>query len=280
MNVRRGFVDVPDGQIHYRESGRDEGGLPLIMLHSNPGSSAMLLPLLDRFGRHRRVVAPDTLGFGDSTPSRLAEPSIPDYAAATLCALDGLGIERFDLYGSHTGANMAVEMAIARPDRVNRMVLDGIALYTAAERADYLENYAPPVLPDAEGRHLLWTWHFVRDQWLFWPWFKRDKAHRRELDLPDPTYLNAVVLDVLKSLGSFRLGYRASFSYEKETRLPLLRTPTLVASAESDIFFPQLAEVAALVPDAETLVVGGESEVEREEATRRFLAFYETGRAG
>ena len=42
--IRRGFVNVPAGQMHYRMAG--EGGeRPFVMLHSNPGSSAMLLPL-------------------------------------------------------------------------------------------------------------------------------------------------------------------------------------------------------------------------------------------
>ena len=279
MAVRRGFVDVAHGQVHYRAMGSREEEVPLVMLHGNPGSSAMLLPLIERVGRSRQVIAPDTPGLGDSTPLPSERPEIADYAAAMLDALEALGIERCDLYGSHTGANVAVEMAIARPGRIGQLVLDGIALYTASERAEYLERYAPPIPYDHEGRHLLWAWHFVRDQWLFWPWFKRDRDHRRALDLPDPAYLHAVVLDVLKTLPTFRLGYAASFRYAKEDRLPLLRVPTLVASAQTDIFRRQLEQVAALVPGAQTLVVGGETEEQREAAARSFVSFFATGSA-
>lgn len=272
LPIRRDFVDVADGQVHLRACG-SLGPRPLVMLHSNPGSSAMLVPLMRRFGRARRVIAPDTAGFGDSTPLPEASPAIADYAARALAALDALGIAEFDLYGSHTGANMAVEMAIARPRAARHVILDGIALYTPQMRRDLLEHYAPPVLPDLDGRHLMWTWHFVRDQWIFWPWFKRDAAHRRDLGLPPPDYLHEVVLDVLKSLGTFQLGYAASFVYEKEKRLPLLAVPTLIASARTDIFFPDLEKVAALVPGARTLVVGGETEVERAQAVSAFEAF-------
>src|SRR5262249_55223288 len=107
MPIKRGFVDIPGGQIHYREL-REQPGRVVVMLHSNPGSSAMLLPMIERFGKFRPVIAPDTPGFGDSTPAPQARPEIADYAAATIAALDALGIERFDLYGNHTGANMAV----------------------------------------------------------------------------------------------------------------------------------------------------------------------------
>lgn len=272
MPIKRGFVDIPGGQIHYREL-REQPGRVVVMLHSNPGSSAMLLPMIERFGKFRPVIAPDTPGFGDSTPAPQARPEIADYAAATIAALDALGIERFDLYGNHTGANIAVEIALAQPERVGCVILDGIALYSPEMRKDLLANYAPPVLPDYEGRHLLWTWHFVRDQWLFWPWFHRDREHRRDLSLPDPMYLHAVVLDVLKSLGTFQLGYRASFEYRKEERLPLLRVPTMVASARTDIFFPEFEQVAALVPDVRKAIVGGESGNELDEATALFREF-------
>jgi pimeloyl-ACP methyl ester carboxylesterase len=272
MSIKRGFVDIPEGQLHYREL-REQPGRVVVMLHSNPGSSAMLLPMIERVGRFRPVIAPDTLGFGDSSPGRQEWPQIADYATATLAALDALGIERFDLYGNHTGANIAVEIALAQPERVGCVILDGIALYSPEMKKDLLANYAPPVLPDYEGRHLLWTWHFVRDQWLFWPWFRRDREHRRDLSLPDPEYLNAVVLDVLKSLGSFQAGYRASFQYAKEERLPLLRVPTLVASSPTDIFFPELDQVAALVPNVRKAIVGGESGDELDQAVSLFREF-------
>src|SRR4051794_12191521 len=99
--IRRAFVDIEEGQVHYRTAG--DGGLPLLMLHPSPGSSLMLAPLIRELGRDRRVVAPDTLGNGDSAPPRSPSAAIEDFADAHLRAVTALGIERFDLYGSHTG---------------------------------------------------------------------------------------------------------------------------------------------------------------------------------
>jgi pimeloyl-ACP methyl ester carboxylesterase len=163
-------------------------------------------------------------------------------------ALDALGLAQYDLYGAHTGANMAVEMAIARPQRIRHLILDGIALYSPELRRHMLAHYAKPMPPRSDGAHLLQAWHFVRDQWIFWPWFRREAAHRRAIDLAAPEFLHEVALDVLKSPTTYQRAYRASFSYKKEKRLPLLRVPTLVTSPENDIFFPELEQIVALVP--------------------------------
>ena len=43
MIVKRGFVDVPEGQVHYRYASPPKPiGVPLVMLHPSPGSAKML----------------------------------------------------------------------------------------------------------------------------------------------------------------------------------------------------------------------------------------------
>lgn len=251
--VRRRFVDLDYGQVHYREFGA--GGRPLVMLHSNPTSARALEPLMRHMGLDRHVIAPDTPGFGDSDPLPVAEPNISDFAAAIGAALDKLGLERVDLYGTHTGANIALELALARPQRTGRLILDAIALYREDERADLLAHYAPERRPVPDGSHLLWAWHFMRDQSLFWPWFRREAGRRRDVDVPDAETLHGWVVDVLKAIRTYHAGYRASFRYAKEERLGRLTIPTLVASSVSDIFFDRLEAVARLVPRARTQVL-------------------------
>ena len=62
--VRKGYVDSPMGQIHYRTCGE---GTPLLMLHMTPQSSLQFqntFPLLINAGF--QVIAPDTPGYGMS----------------------------------------------------------------------------------------------------------------------------------------------------------------------------------------------------------------------
>lgn len=270
--VRRGFIDLAYGQVHYRTVGI--GGRPLIMLHSNPTSARALEPLMRRMGEDRRVIAPDTPGFGDSDPLPVAQPEIHDFAAAVGSAIDRLGFERVDLYGTHTGANIALELAVGRPQRTGRVILDAIALYREDERAELLAHYAPERRPEPDGSHMLWAWHFMRDQSLFWPWFRREAGRRRDVDVPDPDTLHGWVLDVLKAIRTYHAGYHASFRYAKEAQLSRLTVPTLVASSSSDIFFDRIEAVARLVPAARMQVLPPTTDPDYlDKAARIFRAF-------
>ena len=279
--IRRGFVDVAEGQVHYRTAGGDLPGVPLVMLHASPGSAKLLEPMIAGFGRHRRVVAPDTLGNGDSSaPQGGDKPGIGYFAAAHLRALDALGLERFDLYGSHTGANIACEIAIAQPQRVRRLILDGVSLYTAEERADMLAHYAPPVPIDQHGSQFNWVWHFVRDAYLFWPWYRRGAANRRGIGLPPAEDLHDKAVEVLKAARTYALSYLAAIAYDKEPRLPLVQVPTLLACAETDMLMMYFARVQALMPRAEPVVTPGTSGTALGATLRLFEAFLDRPAGG
>jgi pimeloyl-ACP methyl ester carboxylesterase len=270
--VRRGFVDIAEGQAHYRTAG--EGGPPLVMLHPSPGSALMLQKLITAMAAARRVVALDTLGNGDSSAPADGAAPIDYFADAHLRALDGLEIGQFDLYGSHTGANIAVEIAIARPDRVRRLILDGISLYSAAERADMLENYAPEVTIDQNGSQLHGVWHFVRDVYLFWPWYRRDAKHRRAIGLPPADDLHDKVVEVLKATRTYHIPYRAAIGYDKAPRLKLVAVPTLLACARSDMFMQYFEDVRALMPAARPLITDGVSTPGSLATTARMFAAF------
>ncbi|CAN5889589.1 hypothetical protein BH11PSE13_BH11PSE13_42820 [soil metagenome] len=273
--VTRGFAAIAEGQVHYREAGasRSNGtgenpaaqadALPLVMLHASPGSARLLEPLIGALGRHRHVIATDTLGNGDSCAPALAAdggpPSIAYFADAHVRALDALGVAAFDLYGSHTGANIACEIAIAHPARVRRLILDGVSLYDADERADMLLHYAPGVKVDAMGSQLHWIWQFVRDTYLFWPWYKHDAAHARSVGLPSPDDLHDKVVEVLKAARTYHLSYRAAIGYDKSERLPLVKVPTLLACARTDMLHVYFDRVRALMPEAMPTTTAGTS---------------------
>jgi pimeloyl-ACP methyl ester carboxylesterase len=176
------------------------------------------------------------------------------FAAAHMDAIDALGLQQFDLYGGHTGGNLACEIAIAHPNRVGAMILDGMSLYTDEERAEMLEHYAPPLHITDDGRHLIWLWSFIRDAYLFWPWYKRDAAHVRGVGLPSPDALHDKFVEVVKAARTYRVSYNAAFTYPKAARLPLVRTPTLLACAETDMLLPYLEQVARLMPHARKLI--------------------------
>ena len=278
MTIKRGFVDIPHGQVHYRHAGG--GGPPLVMLHASPGSSRQLEPLMAAFATTRRVFAPDTLGNGDSSPPRAAQPTIEDLAVGAIAALDGLGLETVDLYGTHTGASIAATVALLRPERVRRLVLDGVGLYSPEEQAAILSGYLPDVPIDHQGLHVLWAWQFCRDAYLFWPWFRHDKAGVRDVGLPAPETLHAKFVEVAKAYGSFRASYRAAFLFDKRARLPLLTVPTLAVCARNDMLFGYLDELARIVPGCRRQEIPGVASPEAAAETARLIGAFLDGRDG
>ncbi|MEZ5459181.1 MAG: alpha/beta fold hydrolase [Steroidobacteraceae bacterium] len=253
MQIERSFVSIREGQVHLR-SGGSGAARALWMVHASPASSVSLVPLMRELGTSRRVIAPDTLGNGDSAAPSVATPDIGYYADASLRVMDALGIERADLYGSHTGAHIVTEMALAHPDRFGRMILDGIAMFSADEKRDYLANYAPEVQPDAFGSQFHWAWHFVRDQGWFFPYFRRDVAHLRGIAPPTAQTLHDLTVEVLKSVRTYHLAYRAAFAHADADRLPGVRLPTLVMADASDPLRHGVARAAGLLPGCQSLI--------------------------
>ena len=259
--IRRCFVDVPRGQVHFREAGGG-GARPLVLLHPSPGSGKMLSPLVIAMGATRRTIALDTRGNGDSTPLPIADPEIRDFALATLDALDALGVYEFDLFGSHTGASIATETAILAPDRVRHLIIESMGLWSAERRAEYLAKNSPSVAPDHMGSQFNWAWNYCRDQYLFWPWYERTAEARRTINLPAPEVLHDLVVEVLKALPSYFMSYRAAARYPKRERLPLVRVPALASSCPTDMLIQYLDEVARLVPGAQRAVIADPETVE------------------
>ncbi len=254
--IDRGFVRLAEGLAHYRYVDAHKDGLPLILLHPSPGSSRGLEPLLAALaatGTAPLLIAPDTLGHGESAPATPDAPDIGYYADGVVRVLDGLGIDRVALYGAHTGARIAVEAATLFPDRVAQVILDGIADYAQPLRDELIGQYAPEMAPDDYGRHLIWAFHFIRDQALHFPHYARDPAHRLNTRaVPDADALHDATLDVLKAIRTYHKAYRAAFAYPTRDRLAACPRPITLFGVASELpsLRAQLATLAAAAPDA------------------------------
>jgi pimeloyl-ACP methyl ester carboxylesterase len=272
--IDRGFLRVSEGLIHYRSAGsRDAGGkLPLYLAHPGPGSSLGMVGLMTEFAPTRFTVAPDMLGNGDSARPASDNTNMLYYAETAVRTLDLLKIDRVDFYGSHTGAQIGCELAAKWPDRVNRMVLDGLPLFPDDFKQQLLANYAPKVEPDEYGGHLAWAWNFVRDQFLYWPHYAHDAQNRLANGLIPPKDLHLGVLDVLKALDTYRIAYQAAFAQDVASLLPQIKAPILLTSTERDPLHVYLDDVAALLPRAHKILFPrGVTSADKVGAIRTFL---------
>ena len=242
MNVRRvrpGYVRVGDRIVHWHEVGT---GKLLVMLHASPGSGKALLPLARQL-EGCRVLVLDTPGCGRSDPLSQSQPTIDDYAKATLETLDALGVDRCAVFGLQTGAKIALAAVHGEPGRFSGLVLDGLGAPTADEREDQLAHYTPCHEPVADGSHLVRAWHQVRDMALFWPWYKHDGAHRLGVTPPPPESLHETVVDLLRNMDHYACTYQAAFRHDPLPRLGTVPVPTLLLAVVDDPLQAHLSRV-------------------------------------
>ena len=234
-DIDRAFVRIAEGPVHLRRLAGE--GRPLLVFHPSPNSSRGMMPFMHALraaGSDADLIALDTLGNGDSPPPAPEVPDIAYFADAALRVMDAMGIGEADLYGAHTGARIACELAATRPDRIGRVIFQGISDFDPATRAKRLDAYAPEMACDDYGTHFIWAFNFVRDQSLHAPYFLRDPAHRlMNRAVPDAASLHAAALDVLKSLTSYHKPYRAAFAYPTADRIGRVTAPCLFIQAAS-----------------------------------------------
>ncbi len=247
--VRRDYVATSVGRVLIRKAGSENQQPPLLLLHQSPASSRGLEPLLLEMAKDRLVITLDNPGNGDS-PALTGKPTITDVARVVAEVVDNLGLDEYDLYGTHTGALIAMEVALADVDRVRRLILDGVPMFSAAETEEYLARYALPMEVRADGTQLLWAWNFLRDGALWWPWYNRTAdGTRLGIGVHAPEVLHEELVEFMKGARTYHLNYQAAFAYPTRVRLPLLGLPVCLCSSDADILAGGMAEAAELAPN-------------------------------
>lgn len=112
---------------HYIEQGE---GFPLILLHGNGEDVSYFVHQMEPFAKHFRVIAIDTRGHGQ-TPRGNAPFTIRQFAEDLLGFMDQHRIEKAHILGFSDGGNIAMVFAMAHPERVEKLILDGANLDAA-----------------------------------------------------------------------------------------------------------------------------------------------------
>jgi pimeloyl-ACP methyl ester carboxylesterase len=103
-----------------------EGERPIVLVHG----LLMNRHMFDRLGpalakRGNRVICVDLLGHGRSDqPDDLRLYSMPLFAEQVVALLDHLGVERAVIGGASLGANVALELAVRHPGRVEGLFIE------------------------------------------------------------------------------------------------------------------------------------------------------------
>lgn len=125
-------------------------GAPVLLIHgSGPGVTAWAnwRAVIPALSRHRRVIAPDMVGFGFTERPYNIEYSPDLWLQHLIGILDVLGLERVDLVGNSFGGALSLALAVRFPERVRRLVLMGSAgvNFELTEGLDAVWGYEPSI---------------------------------------------------------------------------------------------------------------------------------------
>ena len=213
-------------QIQYRTSKEvvPEGRPAVVLVHGLIVSSRYMVPTLKQLSHHYRTYAPDLPGFGKSQkPSRIL--NVVELSDALAAWMDAVGLEGAALVGNSMGCQIIANLAVRRPELVERVVLQGPTM-------------------DPHGRSV------------------PRQVVRFLLDMPreSPSLLGIELRDYLAA--GTRRGWR-TLRYALEDRieenLPRLRAPTLVVRGSRDPICPQRwsEQIVQILPEGRLAVLPG-----------------------
>lgn len=221
-SIRKGYCDTAAGQVHYRECGT---GRPIVLGHWAPSSGRMVEHVLPRFAaRGYRAIAFDLIGYGRSDKTD-AGWTIADYATNLGEAMRALDVSPAVVVGGHLTAAIAAELAIASPESITKLVLDGSPAWTPEQRATLFARFAglSPLITDA-GTHKTFAWDMIERS-------LREFDDRFQLT---PESLPLVYGWLADFYETSLVPKPALFQYTMLDRLALIRVPTLALTAETE----------------------------------------------
>jgi pimeloyl-ACP methyl ester carboxylesterase len=281
MQIKCGYADTAQGQIHYRTAG---DGPPLLMIHQYPRSSRMYLELIPLLAAEHTVYAVDLPGWGNSYAPH-AGLTHAECGQVMSEFVDAMGFTQIDVFTVHMGGNVGTELCALRPELVRNFAAFGLPLVNDdAERDVYIDSI-PAVLepwriPAPDGSHLWrrWSWGYAE--------ISNNQWHTRETPpriISDRTmeWMDRWMLDVYQGWEHGLDSAKAIFEYEARNRLGDVKARMLHLEADSPFEAPVCmrgARIAELAPNCEYRVIplsdGNIAEFKPEELAEHLLPFF------
>ena len=122
--VENQLLEIPTrhGNTFVIASG-DPDATPVILLHGAGSNSLMWVDDVQKYSRHYRVYAVDLLGEAGKSSANRPSWRGPAYAQWLTDIYDGLRLEQAAIIGISQGGWTALKFAVARPERVDRLIL-------------------------------------------------------------------------------------------------------------------------------------------------------------
>ena len=232
-DVRCGDLDV-----HYEEWG---SGPPLVWIPGTGLRGRTWELQIERFQKSHRCLAVDLRGSGETTGAD-GEFTVANMARDVASWMDAIGVGNATVAGLSLGSAVAQELALARPDLVNRLIL--LATWSSSKREHHIRRHFQSRLYAIENGPL-----DVYAQFAFWMSSPSLYDHEPERQAEVERRLK----DHMSSTPAGTAGhFKADLSHETRDRLHLIDCPTLVVHGDEDLItLPWYNRtVADLIPGA------------------------------
>ncbi len=190
----------------------------------------------------------DTPGYGDSAPLQTGAGSIAAVADALADTLRTLNFPPCPVFGSHTGAAIALELARRHPELITGLILDGVAMFTPQEQVEIFDGYFAPLVLDELGGHFAHTWTRFRDLFIWFPWTRKRPENLNDASAPTAQRLQLWVSMFFRAAENYAATYRAAIAYggEAADAIRQLRVPAVFMAQHSDMLFAHLDRLPPL----------------------------------
>ena len=117
------FVDINGLRVHLRDEGPRDDAVPVVLLHGTSASLHTWDGWAAELAKTRRVIRFDMPGFGLTGPAADNDYRLDAYVALVRAVLDKLGVQACVLGGNSLGGRIAWGVAVAHPERVQKLIL-------------------------------------------------------------------------------------------------------------------------------------------------------------
>ena len=173
------YVPRTDGRVYYYNVGVGE---PVIFLHNIELSSFIWDRAIHHFASHFNCYALDLPGHDHSDiPDQ--QYWVQDFARSVIDVMDSAGIMQASIVGSRGGSMIGLELAATYPDRVRKVVADGLPYWNLRQGLSVWENFFSHLFTDTTSDGIPvkpivpWEEAFEKNPWL-------DREHwEKELEI-------------------------------------------------------------------------------------------------
>lgn len=238
-------LQVQGTRIVYWDRGR---GPVLLLIHGMFGDHLDWEPVLELLPQHHRVLAVDLPGFGESgKPDRAYTAEF--FVAVLVDLLNRLQVDRATVLGNSFGGLVALHMARACPERVERLILvSSLREFPEEERAAARQRFSQEALLalTPEANRQMFATIFAQAGPVQERYFAKQNAKLKRADYPDYTR------SLVRSIDTALTAYSPALLAE-------IRCPTLLLWGDKDNVIPVEVARQALprLAQAELVVLPG-----------------------